>query len=127
MFPRIQKNHPIVQFSDLLFNQCGLPFTVQEVRYCFGMSKMTVKDEVKSRRDYDHLIFVEFLEFIGRLADIKWKDEEGVQNHQKVYRVLESMLRVFGYRVKSPEEADQDDITSDESLDEESLVPQNDH
>lgn len=40
----------------------------KEARFCFGMSKMTVKDEMKNHQEYDKLRFPEFLEFLGRVA-----------------------------------------------------------
>ena len=42
---------------------------LREAVMCFGMSKMTVTNEmVKGFNPYKKLTYVEFLEFIGRLA-----------------------------------------------------------
>ena len=50
---------------------------VREAVQCFGMSKMTVKDEmVKGYNPYKKLVYVEFLEFLGRIAQEKYKDLE---------------------------------------------------
>ena len=46
--------------------------SVKEVRFSFGMSKMTVRDEIGNREEYEKLRYVEFLEFIGRIAWTKY-------------------------------------------------------
>ena len=46
----------------------NLQLSDKEVKLCYGMSKMTIKDEVKNYEDYKKLKLVEFLEFIGRMA-----------------------------------------------------------
>ena len=46
---------------------------------CYGMSKMTVPNEMvfkDNTNPYLKLAFVEFLEYIGRIADFKYKDDE---------------------------------------------------
>ena len=40
----------------------------KDVVKAFGMSKMTVVDETDGEKKYDRLYFVEFLEFLGRVA-----------------------------------------------------------
>ena len=47
----------------------------KEIRFCFGMSKMTVRDEVANREEYDRLRIVEFYEFLGRCAHIKYSSD----------------------------------------------------
>ena len=44
------------------------------VKRCFGMSKMTNRDAANSRSIETRLSFVEFLEFIGRLAVEYWNN-----------------------------------------------------
>lgn len=48
----------------------------KEATYCYGMSKMTVRDENLALKDgrapHDRLEFVEFLEMLGRIADAKF-------------------------------------------------------
>jgi len=55
-----------------------------KVIYCFGMSKMAVVSDTGDRAKYDELKFVEFLEFIGRCADIKYRDEEDMNMEDKL-------------------------------------------
>ena len=102
-------DHPIQTLTELFFQRSGLELSLQEVRYCFGMSKMTVRDEIKERYEYDRLAFPEFLEFLGRLAHAKWHEETHLELHEKLYRLLDKVMKVFGWTVKSPDDADQDD------------------
>jgi hypothetical protein len=48
----------------------------KEVKLCFGMSKMTIQDEVKNFAQYEKLKFVEFLELLGRVAHLKFLNSE---------------------------------------------------
>ena len=54
----------------------GLQLEIKRAYHCFGMSKMTVRDEnVKSATfKYNVLQPVEFYEYIGRLAHEKFRD-----------------------------------------------------
>ncbi len=51
----------------------------KEVKLCFGMSKMTIQDEVKNFAQYEKLKFVEFLEFLGRCAYHKYINEKDME------------------------------------------------
>jgi hypothetical protein len=48
----------------------NLVIAESEVNYCFGMSKMTVIDEITQAKQYHELKFIEFLEFLARLASL---------------------------------------------------------
>ncbi len=45
----------------------------KDVCFAFAMSKMTVAKESANYINYQQMKFVEFLEFVGRLADLKFK------------------------------------------------------
>ena len=45
----------------------------KDASYCYGMSKMTVLNEVKQSKKYEKLELPEFNEYIGRVADLKYK------------------------------------------------------
>ena len=45
----------------------------KDVALAYGMCKMTVIDECKHYKQYGHMQFVEWLEFVGRIADIKFR------------------------------------------------------
>ena len=106
LFPRHAGEHydPFSTLVNLLFHQTGLGITIQEVRFCFGMSKMTVKDEVIQRHEYDTLRWSEFVEFLARLAHARYTDDD-LRMDEKLYRLLDAIFKVYGMRVKSPEEA----------------------
>lgn len=53
---------------DIVTRGSDIELSEKEARFCFGMSKMTVKDEMKNHQEYDKLRFAEFLEFLGRVA-----------------------------------------------------------
>ena len=41
------------------------------IRYCFGMSKQTISDEINKSEGYHRLTFIEFLEFTSRILYTK--------------------------------------------------------
>lgn len=56
----------------------------EDLNYCFGMSKMTVIDELTHAKKYFKLKYVEFLEFIARLASVaKLKLGNKTQSNKK--------------------------------------------
>ena len=60
---------------------------------CFVLSMMTVLDEPKSIRKYDYLYFVEFLEFLCRIAIVGLAIVDTVE--YKVYFFLEILFEKF--------------------------------
>ena len=77
---------------------------------------MTVKDEVGRREDYDVLRFVEFLEFIGRVAHTKYVEDHGATLETKVERILDDILPVYGLKRKIEGETFESDESSEESV-----------
>ena len=58
-------------------HQLDLGLREDQVNYCYGMSKMTVaKENDIGPEKYNKIDFVEMVEFICRLADVKFKDSE---------------------------------------------------
>jgi hypothetical protein len=55
-----------------VFKNC-LELSEKDIAFCFGMSKMSVVNELTSAKAYDKMMFVEFLEFIGRIAYTKYR------------------------------------------------------
>jgi len=51
----------------------GLQMSENNVKFAYALSKMTVANEPLQYKQYSIMLFVEFLEFIGRLANIKFK------------------------------------------------------
>ena len=73
---------------ELVSRGSEIDLSEKEAKFCFGMSKMTVKDEVKNHAEYDKLKFVEFIEFIGRVAHTRYIDDDASLN-EKIERILD--------------------------------------
>ena len=58
--------------------------SLPEVRCAFAMSKMTVRDEIAQEKEYSVLHFCEWVEFLGRLAHVKWTDQPSLQLDEKL-------------------------------------------
>lgn len=69
-----------------------MKFSEKEVRFCFAMSKMTVKDEIGNKAEYDKLRLPEFLEFIGRLAHGRFYEDDDSPLAPKIEKVLISIF-----------------------------------
>jgi hypothetical protein len=57
---------------DLFTIQSECQISYKDCVYCFGMSKMTVTNENEESKTYYRLLFVEFLEMVGRIAHLKY-------------------------------------------------------
>ena len=57
---------------DLFFKKSDCGMNYKEITYCYGMSKMTIANENGDSALYKKMSFVEFLEMICRVADIKY-------------------------------------------------------
>ena len=101
---------------DLFTRNSDLKMSDKVVKFCFGMSKMTLKDEVPQHHDYNKLKFVEFLECIGRIAYHKFIDEPEVELSEKIERVLDSIFAVYNFKRIEVEGMIDNDETSDESV-----------
>ena len=82
------------------------------------MSKMTVENEnEQGPKEYACIKFVEFLEFIGRLAYQKWM---GTERHEvwslskKIFDVLKSLFRYIEEEPIDPEDVGEAVSESDE-------------
>ena len=61
---------------NIVSRDTGVNMFDKDAMYCYGMSKMTVVDEVKHSKRYDKCELTEFCEFIARVADLKYKTAE---------------------------------------------------
>lgn len=61
------------------------------------MSKMTVTSEKDNYKNYNIMLFPEFLEFIGRLASFKFKNTDMSSNTLtwKIDELLSELLPIF--------------------------------
>jgi len=71
VFPKYS-NKGLRHCVDLMMRQSDVQLSDKEVRFCYGMCRMTIRDEVEKHDDYDNLKYVEFLEFIARCAHAKY-------------------------------------------------------
>ena len=92
---------------------------VQRAKHCFGMSKMTVKNENKNAQlQFNVLKQPEFYEYIARLATEKYRDRPEITLAEKLNRLMDIMFARFGLaraRVGVVEEAAE--ASSDDSVD----------
>ena len=77
MFPKYEEQAGIKNCTKMLTDNPLIAMSDKEARFCYGMSKMTVKDEVTNHEEFDKLKFVEFLEYLGRVAHAKYIDMYG--------------------------------------------------
>ncbi|TNV87178.1 hypothetical protein FGO68_gene2179 [Halteria grandinella] len=107
------------EIVDLVVRKTPVGLNEKDAVFCYGMSKMTVIDEsTESTIRYQRIQFVEFLEMIGRMADLKFRgsEMEGLQLHQKIEYILDDLLTYIGEKrleVK-PIIEDQDEESDDE-------------
>jgi hypothetical protein len=65
------------EMVQLVVSRSAVAMNEIEAIYCYGMSLMTVVDEAReSTKGYKRIQFVEYLEMIGRIADMKFKGSE---------------------------------------------------
>ena len=84
---------------------------------CFGMSKMTIKDESqRSISAYNVLKLPEFYEYIARVATVKYKEIEDMPLSRKIENILDLIFPPYGFERVAVNEGD-DDSSSDDSID----------
>ena len=61
---------------------------------------MTVPNESDDGSKYENLRYCEFLEMIGRIADMKFEgsEDEELEIHHKIEYILDDMFEAFGYK-----------------------------
>ena len=89
--------HKFMDLKDCIAVCAPLEMSEKDIALAFGMSKMMVIDEVRFYKKYQQLEFVEFLEFIGRAADVKYKGS-GMASEplaSKIENVLDEIMLPF--------------------------------
>ena len=82
---------------NLVAKDSGLGLSERDAFFCFGMSKMTVKDENEGGTlRYNTLARAEFYEYIGRVAALAYADIADASLATKIERVLDAILPIFG-------------------------------
>ena len=72
----------------------------KEAVYCYGMSKMTIENELKLSKKYDKVELSELCEMICRVADSKFKDQDKLEFTQKIELLLDELFVVTNYKRK---------------------------
>lgn len=113
----VKKYMTIDDILQMAVRDAQLNVPEKEVLFCYAMCKMTVTDEPKDYIKYQRLQWPEFLEFIGRLADIKFKHSPDMAQNDlawKVETVLEELLPVYGLKKKDVGVEKEEDSQSDD-------------
>lgn len=97
---------------DLMMKMTPLQMTEKDAIFCHGMCKMTCVNEAEeSSVKYKRLQFVELLEMVGRIAEVKFRGTE-MENQlslaQKIEFVLDDIFAPFELKRKDVK------ITADE-------------
>ena len=74
-FTAVKKYVTFEDIIDMVCKVCQMNISEMDVLFAFGMSKMAVTNEVLDTKRYTVMQFPEFNEFIGRLAEAKFKGE----------------------------------------------------
>ena len=71
--------------------------TSEQIKFCFGMSKMTVIIDTLTS-NYHTIEFVEFLEMICRVADVKFRttEVEPEDLYLKVGYIIDDLVLLLG-------------------------------
>jgi len=59
---------------DMFTKEVNLDLLPEQIAGCWGLSLMSVKNDITGRKKYFEAQFVEFLEFFARLANLKFKE-----------------------------------------------------
>jgi len=86
---------------NLMMKDSRLFMLEKEASYCYGMCKMTVAlESEESSVKYRRLVFVEFLELVGRIADLKCKgtELERLPLAKKIEFVLDDLFELVNFQ-----------------------------
>lgn len=78
----------------LICKDSGLNYGEPDVKYCFGMSKMTVIKETTNFKNYFVMREVEFFEFLVRLAHQKYQSWQQ-PIHVKLEQLLDELFKTI--------------------------------
>lgn len=96
----------------------GIRVAERYFRTCYALCKMPVQNEEHEMEQYKAIVFVEYLEFLGRLAEFKFKDQPSIQEEPLVTRceyLLDALFFLVGeerrdtFAVLADESASDDD------------------
>jgi hypothetical protein len=114
---KLKNQMTLKECQNLFIQQTSIFKLEAKVTYIFGMSKMTIQQTIKNFNHYFRIVFVEFLELIGRAAELKFKDSdlEDIKLSEKIGFILDDLLRTIKAKRKDPKEIDKFVSISDDS------------
>ena len=68
----------------------------EHINLCWGMSKMTIENDISQRHDYGRCSFAEFLEFFARIADQVYKER-----HSSLVTKIEKLMDHMFYLLET--------------------------
>ena len=91
-----------LDICDLCTNKCDLGIMEKDLEFLYGMSKMTVPNEIENGESYEFILFPEFLEFIGRTADFKFEGSEleSLSLSEKIEHLLDELFVPYEFTRK---------------------------
>jgi len=87
----------------MINKDCDMKMHEKEIQLAFGMSKMTVQNEVYHAWDYTKLKQVEMLEFLGRIANARYKNNPDWNLATRVEYLLDDLFAPFNMYRQEPE------------------------
>ena len=88
--------------------------SIKDALYCYGLCKMTVINETKDNKLYDRMKLTEFVEMIGRVADVKYKTQTMLGLAQKIEFVLDALLGVINVERQNVTDVVEEESESDD-------------
>ena len=86
-----------------------------EFYFCYGMSKMTVARESQNHSSYFNVHVTEFLELIGRIAELKYRETSGLGLHEKIEFLLDMVFELIEFtRVPVNINIEEESVSDDE-------------
>jgi len=85
------------------WKQLDLSISTKMVKLAFSLCKMTISDDIVDREKYLCISFVEFLEFISRLAQLLFKKNKSMPLFDKIFYILQKMFRLIPAEAIKPE------------------------
>ena len=100
-FPAVKQD--LVKEAMEIFTRDADILLEKDALYAYGMSKMPLVKETSENAKYKRIMSnPEFYEMIGRVAEIKFKDQISLSLAEKIGLVLDKILPIAGLKRKNP-------------------------
>lgn len=86
------KAYTMEDATEMFTKEVEIDMLPEQICHCWGLSQMTVNNDIKKRHLYFEATFVEFVEFFSRLAAAKFK--EGPHKNTKLIEKIEAMMDI---------------------------------